>query len=284
MAEILERKDLCAMNCAESKKRSRIRIAAGKSFYTLIRYFHWYFGGIRFAKTRKEERLPYSCFQHQTPLVRKLKNVDMWMQRNKAVNLRIAVKRIDGIVVEPGETFSFWRLIGKPSCRKGYQEGMVLYGGKLGAGVGGGLCQLSNLIYWMTLHTPLTVTERHRHSYDAFPDDNRTQPFGSGATCVYNYRDLQIRNSTSEPFQLLLYLDNDCLKGEWRTTRRPVTRYQVYEKKHWITREYWGGYIRHNVIRRKLLSLDGELLNDQFICENHAIMMYSPFLEESQVN
>ena len=45
---------------------------------------------------------------------------------------------------------------------------------------GGGLCQLSNLIYWMTLHTPLTITERYRHSYDVFPDSNRTQPFGSG--------------------------------------------------------------------------------------------------------
>lgn len=44
----------------------------------------------------------------------------------------------------------------------------------------------------MALHTPLTVTERHRHGYDVFPDAERTIPFGSGATCFYNYGDLMI--------------------------------------------------------------------------------------------
>ena len=57
---------------------------------------------------------------------------------------------------------------------------MVLFLGQIGGDIGGGLCQLSNLIFWMTLHTPLTVTERYRHSHDVFPDANRTQPFGSG--------------------------------------------------------------------------------------------------------
>ena len=62
-------------------------------------------------------------------------------------------------------------------------EGMILRNGRVASGVGGGLCQMTNLLYWMTLHTPLTVTERWRHGYDVFPDSNRTQPFGSGATC-----------------------------------------------------------------------------------------------------
>ena len=57
---------------------------------------------------------------------------------------------------------------------------MVLFCEKYKMSLGGGLCQLSNLIYWMTLHTPLTITERYRHSYDVFPDSNRTQSFGSG--------------------------------------------------------------------------------------------------------
>ena len=272
------------MDHIKPKQRSNFRIAVGKKYYTLRRYLAWYLGGIKYAKTRRDDLLPYSCFKHQTPLIRKLKDVDMWMQQNKVINLKIAINKINGIILEPGETFSLWRLVGKPTPRKGYKEGMVLFGGRLGAGVGGGLCQLSNLIYWMTLHTPMTVTERYRHSYDVFPDENRTQPFGSGATCVYNYRDLQIRNNTIQPYQLLLHIDNGSLKGDWRTSERPMTRYQVYEKKHWITHEYWGDYVRHNVIHRKMLSLDNELLDDQCICENHAIMMYSPYLEETKVN
>lgn len=81
---------------------------------------------------------------------------------------------------------------------------MILMDGGFQAGIGGGLCQLSNLIFWMPLHTTLTVVERHRHRYDVFPDSNRTQPFGSGATCYYPYVDLMIRNDTQDEYQLKL--------------------------------------------------------------------------------
>lgn len=64
---------------------------------------------------------------------------------------------------------------------------MVLINGKMKADYGGGLCQLSNFIYWMTLHSELTIVERSRHQYDVFPDSNRTIPFGSGATIAYNF-------------------------------------------------------------------------------------------------
>lgn len=97
---------------------------------------------------------------------------------------------------------SYWYLIGKPTAGKGYLPGMILRNGGYLAATGGGLCQLSNLIYWMTLHTPLTVVERHRHGYDVFPDANRTQPFGSGATCFYPYLDLMIRNDTQDTYQM----------------------------------------------------------------------------------
>lgn len=117
----------------------------------------------------------------------------MELQRNKIVNLKLAVDKLDGVVLYPGETFSYWRLIGKPTRKKGYLEGMVLFLGRIGSDVGGGLCQLSNLVFWMTLHTPLTVVERYRHSHDVFPDAGRAQPFGSGATCAYPHRDLMIR-------------------------------------------------------------------------------------------
>lgn len=55
--------------------------------------------------------------------------------------------------------------------------------------------------------------EQFRHSYDVFPDSNRTQPFGSGATCVYNYRDLMIRNNILRPFQLRVAVMGNNLQG-----------------------------------------------------------------------
>jgi vancomycin resistance protein VanW len=271
------------MNNLKPKRRSRIRLLMGKLYFTMKRYICWYFGKNNFAQNRSVNLLPNTAFEHKTPLLRKLKDVDMWMQYNKVENLKIAVNRLNGIVIRPGETFSYWRLIGRPSKRKGYKEGMVLYYGGFKSGIGGGLCQLSNLIYWMALHTPLKVVERYRHSYDVFPDVSRTQPFGSGATCVYNYRDLQIYNNTDEDYQLYLTLDEEYLHGEWRTTESTEKTYKVYENKHWITHEFWGGYVRNNIIHRKVLDRAGNELLDEYISENHAIMMYSPLLSQGDI-
>ena len=150
-----------------------------------------------------QKPLPYVIFKHQTPLLRKLKDVEMQYQYNKIINLKLAVKKINGIVIHPHEVFSYWQLIGKPTRRKGYVDGMILDHGHFCYGIGGGLCQLSNLIFWMSIHTPLTIIERHRHGYDVFPDANRTQPFGSGATCFYPHGDLMIRNDTDQDLSLI---------------------------------------------------------------------------------
>jgi vancomycin resistance protein VanW len=260
-------------------KRNKWRIYLGSKYYRMKRYLDWYTDGKKYSMQKLESKLSNVIFSHKTPLLRQLKDVDMWLQHNKVINLTIAAKRLNGIILKPGETFSYWRLIGNTSKQKGYVDGMILHYGKVTTGVGGGLCQLSNLIYWMTLHTPLTVTERYRHSYDVFPDSNRNQPFGSGATCAYNYLDLQIKNETNYTYQLVLTLTDSYLIGEWRAEVPPTRKYEVYEKEHWITQEYWGGYARHNKIHRKAFNLDQELIDDEFITENHAIMMYEPFLE-----
>lgn len=259
-------------------KRSRYRIILGKLFYTYKRYFEWYFGSKVYAKVFSKNVLSVVVFSHKSPLYRELREVDMWMQHNKVINLKIAVDRLNRVIIKPGETFSYWKLIGKPSEAKGYVDGMELYYGKVKTGLGGGLCQLSNLIYWTTLHTPLQVTERYRHSYDVFPDSKRTQPFGSGATCVYNYRDLQIYNGTDNVYQLNINITNEHLIGEWRTTDKQLYTYEVYEKAHKITHEIWGGYVRHNLIHRKIYDRTNNLVDDEYIAENHALMMYEPLL------
>ena len=260
--------------------RSDLRLFFGRIYFTYKRYYTWLFGGIKFARTRMSETLPHTYTTHKTPLLRKLKDVDMYLQHNKITNLKIAVPRLNNLILHPGEVFSYWKLIGKPTKRKGYKPGMVLKSGTVTAGIGGGLCQLSNLIYWMTIHTPLTIKERHRHGYDVFPDSNRTQPFGSGATCFYNYGDLMIENNTGESFQLSLNITEHNLEGAWLSQNPPQFKYEVYEKEHFMQSEYWGGYTRHNSIYRRKYNTAGKLITDEYVVENHAIMMYAPFLED----
>lgn len=259
--------------------RSPLRRRLGRWFYIWKRRWRWRFGPQKFARQREKASLPATVFQHQTPLLRRLKAVDMVLQHNKITNLRLAAACLDGLVVRPGETFSFWRLVGRPAARRGFLDGLVLENGRIGRGTGGGLCQLGNLLYWMALHTPLTVTERYRHGYDVFPDENRTLPFGSGATLAWNYIDLQWRNDTEQAFQIRLWLSASDLHGEIRAEAALAERYEVFEQGHLIRHESWGGYSRHNQLARRVSEAStGKLLREELVTENHALMMYQPFL------
>jgi vancomycin resistance protein VanW len=269
----------------EPLQRSQLRLRLGRIYYTWRRQLQWLASGTKYAcYTYRNSTLPYLAFTHQTPLLRKLSQVDMQLQYNKITNLQLAGQTMNGLILKPGEVFSFWKLVGKPTKRKGYLKGMVLCNGRFDPGTGGGLCQLSNLIYWMTLHTPLTVTERWRHNYDVFPDSNRTQPFGSGATVSYNYIDLQIQNNTETDYQLLVWLDDEFLHGAWRCSQASNYQYQVYEQEHIIKAAWWGGYIRSNVLFRKIYTVDGTEVGDEHVCSNQAIMMYQPLLPRDGVN
>ncbi len=260
--------------------RSKFRAKAGMVYYGLVRKFLWLTQRKNFAKELSTDSLPYTYYSHKTILRRKLKDVDMWMHENKIVNLNIAVKRLDGLVIRPGETFSYWYLIGRPTASKGYVEGMILKDGGFTSSVGGGLCQLSNLIFWMTIHTPLTVTERHRHGYDVFPDSNRTQPFGSGATCFYPHVDLMIKNETDMTFRLAIKVGETHLEGAIEVSSEPKYRFEIVEKNHEMKQEYWCGYTRHNDLYQEVYDLEGQLLDERLIVSNSAIMMYAPFLED----
>ena len=266
-------------NIQKPIRRSKLRAKCGMLYYGALRRLLWISMGRKFARVRREAPLAYQCFSHKTPLRRQLKDVDMWLQENKIINLKLATARIHGILIRPGETFSYWRLIGKPSRRKGYAKGMVLRNGKFYAGTGGGLCQLSNMIFWMAAHSPLTVVERHRHGYDVFPDSNRTQPFGSGATCYYPHGDLMLRNDTEHTFQILVTVGTDYLEGALLASDPIPEKYCVVEKNHRMESEYWGAYSRHNELHQEVYAPDGRLLRSKLLVENHALMMYSPFLD-----
>ncbi len=261
------------------KQRSKLRQLLGKEYYVLKRKIDWLFGDKKWAKKRAQEMFENSVFKHKSIILRPLKDVDMYLQENKRTNLNIAVSHLDKIIIQPGETFSIWKLVGRPTKRKGYLEGLVLNQGQIGKATGGGLCQLGNLLFWIFAHSPLTITERYRHSFDVFPDVNRTIPFGAGATLSYNYIDLQVKNETDNTFQLKLWLDKTYLNGELLSEVRVNKEYEIEERNHLIQQQFWGGYSRHNQIFQ--IEREGENMVERLLVENHAIMMYNPFLKES---
>lgn len=259
------------------KERGKLRKTLGKEFYILKRKWRWIMRRAEYAGEFDRNGCEYTCISHKSMLLRPLKDVDMVLQNNKVTNLRLAIAHLDGLVIRPGKKMSIWKLVGRPSKRKGYLDGLVLHNGRILKGTGGGLCQLGNLLYWMVLHTDLDITERWRHSYDVFPDINRTIPFGCGATLAYNYIDLEVTNSTDAVYSIHLWLDDEFLHGEVRCSRKPSSTFEVYESDHVIKQQWWGGFTRHNRIWKRKTGPEG-VTEEKLVAENHAIMMYNPLL------
>ena len=169
------------------------------------------------ANSYGNDKLSYCIYKHNSLIRRTLGNVDPRLQENKAINLSIAAPKINMILIRPGEEFSFWKCVGSCSKKKGYLNGLVVYSNGVGEGIGGGLCQMSNLIHWMILHSPLTITEHHHHDQiDMFPDHGRVVPFGTGTSVAYNYIDYRFKNNTSNTYQLIIYVTEKYLCGELR--------------------------------------------------------------------
>ncbi|MGC4104573.1 VanW family protein [Ferruginibacter sp.] len=243
----------------------------------LKRQWQWYTDSKSYASFRTNEPLPFRIKKHQSVLLKKLGDNNAQLQINKVTNLKIAAANINGIIIQPGQTFSFCKLVGRPTKRKGYLPGMELSFGEARAGIGGGICQISNLIHWLVIHSPLTVTERYHHSFDPFPDDGRVLPFGSGATVFYNYRDFQFTNNTQHTFQVNLWFSEKCLEGELRINEELDYAYHVEEKEHAFLKIENVFYRKNEIWRHKILKFQsGKIVSTELITKNFARVTYTP--------
>ena len=227
------------------------------------------------ASTYSDEKLEYCIYKHNSLIRRTLGNVDPGLQDNKATNLSIAAPKINKILIKPNEEFSYWHLVGNPSESKGYLNGLVVYSNGVGEGIGGGLCQMSNLIHWMILHSDLDITEHHHHDQiDMFPDHGRVVPFGTGTSVAYNYVDYRFKNNTSYTYQLIVYTTDKYLCGELRCDHELDVKYHIYTDDEHFVREKDGIYRCGNVLRKCIDKKTGNIIHDEVIKKNHARILY----------
>ena len=228
-----------------------------------------------FAKTKQKEKLQYVIYKHKSLIRRRLGNVDMRLQENKAVNLSLAAPKINRILIRPGETFSFWYLVGNTTEKKGYKEGLTIFADHTEPGIGGGMCQMTNLIHWMILHSDLKITEHHHHDgLDLFPDFQRKIPFGTGTSIMYNYLDYRFKNTTNRTYQLIVYTTEEYLCGELRADMPQQNKYHISTKDVFFSRENGIVYRNGKVYREKYNKITGTCIEKKLIRSNHAKVLY----------
>mgnify|MGYP005756037603 FL=1 len=231
-------------------------------------------GHEKYAKTFSKKSLPNVVSSYSSHLIKRGKGIDPRLQENKAVNIDLACRKINGIIIRPGEVFSFWKTVGKASKRKGYKDGRVIVGNKLRPGTGGGLCNLANTIHLLVLHSPLEVTEFHSHSDALAPDEGKRVPFSSGTSVGYNYIDYRFKNNTDQNIQLFVWCENEELKAELRSERQFPYQYKLTEENHHFRKEGEKYYRISKIYKNTMDKETGALLEKKLVRDNHSEVMY----------
>jgi vancomycin resistance protein YoaR len=128
----------------------------------------------------------------------------------RVFNVNLAAKRLNGILVAPGETFSFDKALGDISAFSGYKQAYIIQNGRTILGDGGGVCQVSTTFFRAILNAGLPVVERHAHAYRVGYYEQDSPP-GIDATVYSPTVDLKFKNDTSNYILIQSQVDLDNL-------------------------------------------------------------------------
>ncbi len=137
-------------------------------------------------------------------------------------NVVLATRRINNVVIQPGQVFSFLKTVGPWTADCGYQKAPVSYDGELVRSWGGGVCQASTTLYNAALLAGLEIVERHRHHWPA-----RYAPLGRDAAVAYSDIDLRFRNNLPRPVRIVASVEGDSLVYRVFSSHRPSYQVQV---------------------------------------------------------
>lgn len=228
-----------------------------------------------FATEKASDLLEHNIYKHNSLILRTLGDVDMTLQQNKSVNLNLAAPKLNRILIKPNETFSFWKLVGQTSKKQGYKTGLTISNGGVSSAIGGGMCQMTNLIHWMILHSPLDIVEHHHHDqFDLFPDFNRQIPFGTGTSIMYNFKDYRVKNNTDSTFQLVIYTTQTHLCGELRADSILDYSYHICAEDEYFSKEHDIVYRNGKIFRKTIDKTSGNIISKDLIRVNHARVLY----------
>lgn len=128
--------------------------------------------------------------------------------RNRNTNIELAAKHVNGIILMPGETFSYNGILGDTTADKGYKPAGAYLNGEVVQSYGGGICQVSSTIYNAVLYANLEITERYNHSFLS-----GYVPAGLDATVSYGTKDFKFTNNRDYPIKLVVTAGNGTISA-----------------------------------------------------------------------
>lgn len=227
-----------------------------------------------FATDFQKEKLTYVVSERSSNMIKRAEGVDLASQFNKAKNIELACQKLNGLVIKPGEVFSFWKLVGKISEKKGYKAGRVIERNKLILGIGGGICNLANTINLLVIHSPLLITEFHTHSDALAPDETGRIPLNAGTSVSYNHIDYRFKNTTNQSFQLMLWCEGEVLHAALRSERELPYTYDILEENHHFKKEKEKFYRISKIYKATLSKTSGDMVEKTLIWDNHSEVMF----------
>lgn len=130
---------------------------------------------------------------------------------SRIFNVNLGASRVNGVLVPPGEEFSFAEAVGDVSSLTGYKQAYVISGGRTVLGDGGGICQVSTTLFRAALDAGLPITERHPHSYRVSYYEQDSPP-GIDATVYVPTVDLKFKNDTNNHILVQSIVDLEELR------------------------------------------------------------------------
>ncbi len=242
---------------------------AGKS---ARRYLDWAARDDQFPPPRlagPARDFPVVAWQSDEPVLRPGPHTEPLYEEGKRHNVRLAAPAFDGLLLEPGRPFSFWRTLGEASEARGFRHGMELAGGCVVPAVGGGLCLLSNALFRMAVMLDARILERHGHSVSAVPLAPG-EAWGFDATVFHPYVDL--RFEVRQRVRLEMGVAADRLVVAARTEHPLDVRVAVRAEADGTHREGVDAFRTNRLVRQRF---EGErLASEEVVAHNRKRLMH----------
>ncbi|MGJ3238109.1 MAG: VanW family protein [Anaerolineae bacterium] len=143
--------------------------------------------------------------------------------QNRRTNIAVGVSRLNGVIIGPGEEFSFNYYLGDIDYNNGFVDGLIIFGGRTITGIGGGICQVSTTVFRAAFEGGLSITERNSHGYRVGYYELNGQPPGLDAAIWQPERDFRFQNNT--PHHILI--EASMYPGD------NALQFRFYSTQHW---------------------------------------------------